>query len=379
MTIYINSEFDSGNIETVNAHSNPVELAIRNDHQSDFYQWFYFSVNGAKGKDDLELCLSNASGAAFPGGWKHFQVMASYDKNEWFRVSTRYENGSLIFNHAADHDLVWYSYFTPYSWERHQDLIGWAQTNEQTSLTTLGNSLDGRPLSLLTIGDEAPHKRKIWLTARQHPGETMAEFAIEGLLQKLLDPNDACSRTLLQKAVFYIIPNMNPDGSVRGHLRTNAAGVNLNREWLEPSMALSPEVFLTQQKMHETGVDLFIDCHGDEEIPYVFLVDNQGIPAYGPRLAKLETSFKQQLLNSNPDYQTKYGYDIDLPGQANLQLASTYVGQTYNCLAFTLEMPFIDNFNLPDPIYGWSAQRSSDMGAALLQAALAVIDQLREA
>jgi murein tripeptide amidase MpaA len=205
----------------------------------------------------------------------------------------------------------------------------------------------------------------------------MAEFAIEGLLQKLLDPNDACSRTLLQKAVFYIIPNMNPDGSVRGHLRTNAAGVNLNREWLEPSMALSPEVFLTQQKMHETGVDLFIDCHGDEEIPYVFLVDNQGIPAYGPRLAKLETSFKQQLLNSNPDYQTKYGYDIDEPGQADLSLASTYVGHTYNCLSFTLEMPFIDNFNRPDPIYGWSAQRSRDMGAALLPAMLAVIKELR--
>ena len=30
---------------------------------------------------------------------------------------------------------------------------------------------------------------------------------------------------------FHIVPNMNPDGSVRGHLRTNACGANLNREW----------------------------------------------------------------------------------------------------------------------------------------------------
>ena len=28
---------------------------------------------------------------------------------------------------------------------------------------------------------------------------------------------------------------MNPDGSVRGNLRTNAAGANLNREWMTPS------------------------------------------------------------------------------------------------------------------------------------------------
>jgi len=303
--------------------------------------------------------------------------VASYDRQEWFRVTTRYEQGELIFDHAAEYDQVWYSFFTPYSWERHQDLIAWAQTSPVCSLETLGNTLDNRPLSLLTVGQAGPEKRNIWLTARQHPGETMAEFAIEGLLQKLLDPADACGRKLLESAVFYIIPNMNPDGSVRGHLRTNAAGVNLNREWANATMERSPEVYLTQQKMRTTGVDLFIDCHGDEEIPYVFLVDNQGIPAYGPRLAKLEADFKQQLLISNPDYQTEHGYETDLPGQANLTLASAAVGQAYDCLSLTLEMPFIDNLNLPDATYGWSAQRSSDMGAALLPAMLAVIDELR--
>ena len=36
--------------------------------------------------------------------------------------------------------------------------------------------------------------------------------------------------------MVYIVPNMNPDGSRRGHLRTNAAGSNLNREWKNPTM-----------------------------------------------------------------------------------------------------------------------------------------------
>ena len=31
--------------------------------------------------------------------------------------------------------------------------------------------------------------------------------------------------------MIYLVPNMNPDGSRRGHLRTNAVGANLNREW----------------------------------------------------------------------------------------------------------------------------------------------------
>jgi len=36
---------------------------------------------------------------------------------------------------------------------------------------------------------------------------------------------------------------MNPDGSVRGYLRTNANGVNLNREWDKTNPEQSPEVF----------------------------------------------------------------------------------------------------------------------------------------
>ena len=42
---------------------------------------------------------------------------------------------------------------------------------------------------------------------------------------------------------------MNPDGSWRGHLRTNASGANLNREWDHPSLEKSPEVYYVRNKM----------------------------------------------------------------------------------------------------------------------------------
>ena len=48
---------------------------------------------------------------------------------------------------------------------------------------------------------------------------------------------------------------MNPDGSRRGHLRTNAAGSNLNREWQEPSAEKSPEVLCVRDKIEQTGLD----------------------------------------------------------------------------------------------------------------------------
>lgn len=62
---------------------------------------------------------------------------------------------------------------------------------------------------------------------------------MEGMIQRLLDENDTVARALLEKAVLYVVPNMNPDGGIRGHLRTNAVGVNLNREWQTPSMEKS--------------------------------------------------------------------------------------------------------------------------------------------
>lgn len=90
---------------------------------------------------------------------------------------------------------------------------------------------------------------------------------------------------------------MNPDGSVRGHLRTNAVGTNLNREWSNPSLEKSLEVLYVINKMEATGVDLFYDASGT----------------------------------------------------ANMTLATHWVAERFDCLANTLKMPFIDNNNnVPD-------------------------------
>ena len=52
------------------------------------------------------------------------------------------------------------------------------------------------------------------------------------------------------------MPNVNPDGSIRGHLRTNAVGANLNREWKEPTPERSPEVALNSCHESQEGMVL---------------------------------------------------------------------------------------------------------------------------
>ncbi|MBF7072609.1 hypothetical protein ISG33_04250 [Glaciecola sp. MH2013] len=373
----ITSEFDSGNIKVLEA-TDPqnIHLRIEKDNQSDFFQWFHFKLQTTKFVEH-KLVIGDLKNSAYPAGWPGYQAVASYDREEWFRVDTDFDGDNLTIDFVPEYDSVYFAYFTPYSYERHQDFISSAQMSFDCELRHLGFTLDKRDLSLLVIGEENENKKKIWITARQHPGESMAEWLVEGLVRRLLDEDDGVAKSLLADNVFYIIPNMNPDGSARGHLRTNAVGTNLNREWQTPSLEKSPEVYYTLEAMDKYGVDMFLDIHGDEALPYNFVAGCEGNPGYNTKLEELENAFKNALLTATPEFQDVFGYDKDEAGKANLTIGANAVGQRYHCLSYTLEMPFKDNQNLPDPAYGWSAPRCQQLGEDLLIAIRAVAPNLR--
>lgn len=379
--MHITANFDAGNIDVISLEDKKdIQLAIRPDVGEEFFQWFNFRLSGEIGEQYV-LNIVNAGEASYLEGWENYQAVASYDREYWFRLPTSYKDGKLTIVAELECDTIQIAYFAPYSYERHQDLLAAVQTHPLVSVEHLGETLDKRDLTLVKIADgdssSDKSKRNIWITARQHPGETMAEWLVEGLLYSLLDSDNATAKLLLEKANFYIVPNMNPDGSVRGHLRTNAVGTNLNREWLNPSLEKSPEVFHVINKMEATGVDLFYDVHGDEALPYVFLAGSQGTPSYNDRLARLRDKFSDVLKLASADFQSEFGYDIDAPGSANMTIATHWVAERFDCLANTLEMPFKDNDNVPDADTGWSPERSIKLGEASLVAMLAVVDELR--
>ena len=126
-------------------------------------------------------------------------------------------------------------------------------------------------------------------------------------------------------------------------------------------------------KMQVTGVDLFIDVHGDEALPFAFLAGCEGTYTWGPRLEALHGAFVGAYARANPDMQAvtaphrarrpsqprtaphspsqprhadlqaAFGYEPDLPMKGNLAVASNAVGQRFDALSLTLEMPFKDN------------------------------------
>ena len=366
MSIKISSQFDAGAIDIVSATSaGAIDLNIRKDSHADITQWFYFRLQGAQG-EACTIRFLNAGRSAYPDGWKDYQAMASYDRVSWFRVPTSFDGTVMTIAHTPDMDSVYYAYFEPYSWERHLELLDRAQLSEQVRMLDLGSTVEGRDINALVIGDPAAAK-KVWVIARQHPGETMAEWFVEGMLDALLDPADPYGRQCLKQCVFYVVPNMNPDGSVRGNLRTNAAGANLNREWNTPTMARSPEVFVVKNKMLETGCDLFLDVHGDEGLPYVFVAGSAALPTVTPEQAAAEKLFSDLFKVASPDFQDQHGYGDSPYTSDTITMGSPHITHALGCLSLTLELPFKDNANDPDPHCGWDGARSARLGAAVLQ------------
>ena len=376
MAITISSAFDAGNIRVLRQDGDSAELEIVKDHLSDFYQWFYFRLSGAKGRE-VTLRIVNCADSAYPHGWPDYRACLSYDRDEWVRVEgTSYADGVLTIRFTPDEDIAWIAYFAPYSMERHHDLVSSVATLPGVEYRSLGKSLDGQDIDCLTIGEGDAN---VWLYARQHPGESMAEWWMEGALEKLTDPEDPVARVLRKACTFRIVPNMNPDGSRRGHLRTNAAGVNLNREWHEPSAERSPEVLCVRNAMDEFPPNFAMDIHGDEAIPANFLAGFEGIPSITERQTRLFNLFSETLERISPDFQTRLGYEIPKPGEANMSMSTTQLAERYGCVSMTLEMPFKDNFDLPDPLYGWSPERSKHLARACLDALHVILPELGKA
>lgn len=373
--IRIDTQFDSGNIEVLSIDGAAARLAIRKDNGSDFAQWFHFRVTGAGGRA-LDLKITGLNESAYPGGWPGYHACVSEDREYWARAATTFDRntdgGTLTIHYTPASDIAWFAYFAPYSMERHHDLVAEAAESDGVDYRCLGTTLDGQPLDCLELG-EGP--KQVWLIARQHPGETMAEWWMEGALDMLTDPADPHARRLRSKCRFHVVPNMNPDGSRRGHLRTNAVGVNLNREWAEPSAERSPEVLCVRDAMDASGVDFCMDVHGDEAIPAVFIAGFEGIPSWQEMQGAAYARYRTILERRTPDFQTRLGYPQAQPGKANLTMSTNQLAERFGCVSMTLEMPFKDNDDLPDPAQGWSPERSK----LLARECLAALDEFLSA
>lgn len=332
----ISADFECGNIVVESETDADVALSIRNDSNASYFQWFYFKDTPQIGLERTYR-IYNAYAASYPLAWKNYNVLASYNGEDWFRIPSYYDGSHFMWMHRAEEDAISFAFFVPYLEDQRTKLIENVSAVAHVTHRVLSKSLQGRDIDLLVFGDEGrADVAKIWVVSRQHAGEPMAEYATEAIIRKLADTNDANGKALVEKATVYVVPNMNPDGSALGNLRANSAGVDLNRIWHSPD-SNTPSVSAVLAEMEKTGVDYFIDMHGDETRPYLwFIAPNATVsPQHQDVQQGYEAFIAEQFPEVQPPPQSIIDGVMPEPG-----LSINYIAKTYDCPAWVIELPF---------------------------------------
>ena len=256
----ISSDFESGNINHIKNVQRKkdvlVILEIKDEPYSKntkrkYQNWFYFKSNDVQRKS-MTYTIQNIN--IFGNDWKGFNVCYSYDNKNWKRIKTSFskKNKTLTWNHKSTKKNVYYAYYPPYTTKMKQKLMNTYKDKKGVKAKTLGKS----GVDALILGNGPLN---IFIVARQHPGESIGSWMIEGFLKQYFKNKQ---RKLIESIfTIYVIPMANPDGVKLGHWYTNKNGQNLNRSWRHNK---TPETNDMKRLMQKENTILYLDLHGDE-------------------------------------------------------------------------------------------------------------------
>ena len=184
--------------------------------------WYAFKVQ-AEHATDITITMKVR-------GDKHrYPPKVSHDGKSWQLQSYQLKGERLIMKVQASPQAV-----TIAAQEiiNNQYYVDWAEKiTEKSDLTysVLGQSTQGRPLYKIESRDENNNEWVVIL-GRQHPPEITGALALFPFVETLLSTSKISQRYLAKYNVL-VIPNINPDGVHAGNWRSNANGLDLNRDW----------------------------------------------------------------------------------------------------------------------------------------------------
>eukprot|EP00435_Cladocopium_sp_Y103_P060988 s551_g22.t1 len=286
------------------------ELLVDSDTQSaqGHTQWFYFSFRNGQFCGTVHFRLANLRkkkslyqqgmqpfvfSRKKQRGWEQFGCQGvSYGSTKKEKSEGRGDVNTLQWSYRIDRkdDEIFFAAYPPYTYSMMYSFLSSLEQNafarRHFRRRELCKSIGQLPVPLLVIEEgmndegeaegqmetDVKEKLAIVIIARQHPGEVVGSWAVQGLLRFLLGATPAAKR-LRKEFVFHVIPLVNVDGVVHGNSRCTLAGVDPNRVWHDPNPILHPVVFALKNHMRSLsqgmstaypskGIEMFLDLHG---------------------------------------------------------------------------------------------------------------------
>ena len=193
---------------------------------------------------------------------------------------------SFVYTFRSDGDRVYFAYNFPYTFTRLQRFVRKIEEDPVRQKVfrrrLLCRTLSGNACDVLTVtapiknNEELARRRIVVVSARVHPGETVASWMMHGLIE-FITGNSETALKLRKSVIFKLVPMLNPDGVINGNYRCSLAGIDLNRRWDRPSRVWHPTIWHTKQMIKQLNagsaqrVVAYIDLHGHSRKKNVFV------------------------------------------------------------------------------------------------------------
>ena len=210
-TIQIDCDFPGGNIIVDGVDGQHVR--VRQDQRDTERPWFYwhFRVRGAEGQTltftftQQQVIGASGPGISRDGGWT------------WSYAGAESVQGkSFSYAFEPDDSEVHFSFGMPYTQRHLHRFLEKYVGNASLICERLCTSRGGRPVEMLRAGrTDGSAEHKVVLAARHHCCEMMANYEIEGVLQRILAP-DMEGVWWRDHVEWLVIPFTDKDGVEQG-------------------------------------------------------------------------------------------------------------------------------------------------------------------
>ena len=261
--------FDSASIGSYTIDGNMISFMLRVDAVGYEY-WTNFKVSGVL-NEAFTFNITGVSDVKFLADQTHEnQMVYSCNGENWHRLTqhsySSTNGGTYTFVQTFPCDEAQIATFFPLNYQSMQDYLDTIAASPWATKTTLGVSVQGRNLDLLTITNTAipsANKKLVYIIGRQHSAETASSHMLKGMIDFLVS-SDTNAQRMRDNFIWYIVPMVNPDGVYLGNSRETSEGNDPNRDWHWDN---DDTVEITVVRDHiesidgAYGIDMFIDWH----------------------------------------------------------------------------------------------------------------------
>lgn len=272
----ISSSFPGGNIVVEKIESDTVYLhPDLRDTEGEWFYW-YFEVTGAQSRT-VRFQFSGCRALAARGP----AVQTGNRGWSWLGADSVREN-SFTYTFGPNENATRFCMTFPYTQTQWDEFLHQLREEGHTlKAETLCRSRAGRPVEFLRLGNTGTPEHRVVVTARHHACETMASFALEGIVRFILSPD---GRGLREKAEILFVPFVDRDGAETGDQGKFRRPRDHNRDYIGQS--LYPETAALRELLPKwTGgkLRLALDLH----CPWIADGINEKLYIVGSRHARI--------------------------------------------------------------------------------------------